>query len=157
MGWDWKSLITEDPKICAQCGGLCCQSHPGMYLDPIQFQEAWGLPLGPWDMEEVLSVNSLALKVCMGVPIPVPCYAERGCIFWSRNGCTLPRPQRPLGCLILQPKIETLIEGEIRCTFPPGFSYLTCFSLWERHYKAMGIWNRVRALARHFHPYRLLT
>jgi Fe-S-cluster containining protein len=113
--WRWRELITEDPVLCTQCGGLCCQSHPGMYLDPIQFQEAWDLPPGPWDMKEVLLANSLAFKVCMGVPIPVPCYTDQGCIFWSPEGCRLPRSKRPLGCLALEPKIETIIEPKFPC------------------------------------------
>lgn len=154
--WRWRGLIKEDPILCAQCGGLCCQSHPGMYLDPIQFQEAWDLPTGPWDMEEVLLANSLAFKVCMGVPIPVPCYTDQGCVFWSPMGCRLPWSKRPLECLALEPKIETLIEGEIHCSLPQELDYLQCFSRWKRLYEEWGIMGNVVALASLFHPYRLL-
>ena len=153
---EWWDLVREDPVLCAQCGGLCCQSHPGMYLDPIQFQEAWDLFSRPWEMEEVLLANSLALKICMGVPIPMPCYAPQGCVFWSPEGCSLPKPKRPLGCLALEPKIETIIEGEIRCSLPPELNYLQCFSRWKELYKERGIMEDVMALASLFHPYRFL-
>ncbi len=141
----WEPFLVEDSHLCSLCGGLCCQAHPGLYLDPLQFLEAFDLPFS-WDPEEVLRTHRLKMKTCMGVPIPMPESTEMGCVFWSPKGCVLPRSQRPLGCLMLVPKEESIFCGEPRCSLPPEVSYLECFERWRRYYKKAGIWERVLGL-----------
>ncbi len=144
----WKALLREDPMLCTQCGGLCCKSYPGMYLDPFQFVQAWELEGKDWRLGEVLENCYLSLKVCMGIPIPLPRFSAGGCIFLRKDGCTLPRHKRPLECLLMIPRVETLLGGEIRCGFPQGLDYLECFDRWREFYQERGIWKEALLIAK---------
>jgi hypothetical protein len=135
----WEPFVVEDSHLCSLCRGLCCQNHPGLYLDPLQFMDAWHLS-SAWSLRDVLnSHSSLSLKLCMGVPIPQPQKCENGCVFWSPKGCVLPRYQRPLECLVLVPSEESIFEGEPRCSISPKVSYLRCFERWRSYYRETGI------------------
>ncbi len=142
----WEPFVVEDARLCSLCGGLCCQAHPGLYLDPLQFAQAWNLE-GEWEMREVLYAHSLTLRLCMGIPLPLPLSAERGCVFWGEKGCLLPRWQRPLECLVLVPSEESLFNGEPSCSIPPQVSYVECFYRWGQYYHQRGIWSEVKRLA----------
>ena len=142
----WEPFVVEDSWLCSLCGGLCCKANPGLYLDPVQFVEAWELP-AVWEMLPVLEENYLTLKLCMGVPIPLPVVTGRGCIFLGSQGCLLPRQKRPLGCLVLVPSEESVLEGEPLCSLPKELSCLRCFERWRRHYQKAGIWDEVLELA----------
>jgi hypothetical protein len=124
-----------------------------MYLDPIQFMEAWELEnIRERDLANILKRRSLGLKVCMKIPVPMPCYSQEGCVYLSAKGCILPRARRPLECLIMIPSVETIIEEEIKCSIPPTFSYLRAFSKWEKFYRERGLWTMAQQLAFSFRP-----
>ncbi len=99
-------------------------------------------------MHSVLRERSLTLKLCMGVPLPLPVVTDHGCVFWSSDGCLLPRAKRPLGCLLLIPNEESVLEGEPRCALPKEVSYLNCFERWRSYYQVSGMWEEVLILAR---------
>ena len=138
---DWRRFVTENADLCTRCGGLCCRSHPGMYLDPGQFLEAWGIKPEVGALRELFKRVPLKMKVCMGVPIPRPRNSEKGCVFLGEGGCTLPREKRPLGCLALIPREETILEGEIRCQIPRDLEYVQCFQGWKDFYESNGLWE----------------
>jgi len=148
----WEALFREDPVLCAQCGGLCCKSYPGMYLDPSQFVQAWELEGKKWKLVEVLEACHLSLKVCMGIPIPLPKFLAKGCVFLGKDGCLLPRHKRPLECLLLIPKVETLLEGEIRCVLPQGVDFLKCFDCWKEFYQERNLWEEALLVAETLDP-----
>ncbi len=135
----WERFVVEDARLCALCGGLCCRAHSGLYLDPLQFRMAWDLD-ETWSLSEI-EPKGITFKVCMGVPVPLPAFIERGCLFWSEDGCTLPRWQRPLGCLALVPNEESVLQGEPLCSPHPGLSFVESFSRWRLYYQEHGMWE----------------
>jgi len=122
-----------DPDLCRQCGGLCCQGHTGIYADPARFVRTFfpqGLPSKLPKAEE-LALLGIDLKRFAGVDIPAPRLAPWGCVFLGREGCRLSAEERPCECLLLQPSLETLLEGEIHCKTKPGFSYRETQKKWK--------------------------
>lgn len=126
-------LFIERPEICALCGGLCCRGYPGMYLDPRRFLSIY--PDAFDNLPDSFTKYKLTVKVCMGVPVPMPSYTEEGCIFLTDEGCLLGVDKRPCECLLLEPCEETLWEGEVLCKPVKGFSYVECFKNWRRFYE----------------------
>lgn len=122
-----------DPQICTQCKGLCCQGHPGVWIDPERFLHSFGLPrpADPADWLPTLSGLGLVLRNIDGVAIPAPAGSEDGCTFLKARGCSLPDSRRPCQCLLLTPALETLIEGEIHCHLPPEGSTLSAIRRWS--------------------------
>lgn len=121
-----------DPLICRQCRGLCCQGHPGVWVDPLRFLRVFNLPkpASPQALGRTLPVE-LVLRDIDGVAIPAPQKQVDGCIFLDSDGCQLPESKRPEQCLALEPSLDTLIDGEIRCQLQPEGSTLTALQSWQ--------------------------
>ncbi len=143
---EWERFVVEDGELCSRCGGLCCQSYPGMYLDPDQFLEAWGIEPCQGALKALFKRVPLEMRVCMGVPVPRPRSTRKGCVFLGEGGCLLPREMRPLECLALIPREETILEGEILCGRPRGLRYVRCFQKWEDFYRKHGLEREARDL-----------
>jgi len=124
-----------DPQMCRQCKGLCCQSHPGVWIDPVRFLKNFDLPAPatPVALNNILP-RELVLRDIDGVAIPAPRKQENGCIFWAADGCQLPENRRPDQCLALVPALETLIEGEIRCKLKAEGSTLAAIRAWRNYW-----------------------
>ena len=124
-----------DPQMCRQCKGLCCQGHPGVWIDPERFLKNFDLP-APATPEALNSVlpRELELRDIDGVAIPAPRKREKGCIFLAADGCQLPENRRPDQCLALVPTLETLIDGEIRCQLNAGGSTLAAITSWRDYW-----------------------
>ncbi len=135
---DLSKYFVENPQLCALCGGLCCKTYPGMYLSPYRFEEIYG-KITSDNFLYLLEQNFLTFKVCMGVPIPMPKFTGKGCVFLTDSGCKLSSNKRPCECLLFVPVEDTVIEGEIRCYFTKEVSYLECFKEWEKYYSLKGI------------------
>ena len=129
--------VVRDPKLCRLCGGKCCKTYPGMYLFPDRFIEIFGKFSSFQEFEKILKENNLTYRVCMGVPIPMPKYNDKGCVFLGSKGCTLPLYKRPCECLALVPNEETIIEDEIRCSIHPAVRYVDCFKNWKQLFKQL--------------------
>lgn len=130
--------FVENHEICALCGGLCCKTYPGMYLSPERFERIYG-KVASDNFLSLLERHGLTFKVCLGIPIPIPRFTERGCVFLDDAGCRLSFSERPCECLLFVPVEETVIEGEIHCYFPKEVSYVECFRKWKRFYSLRGI------------------
>jgi len=117
--------INLDQKICSQCKGLCCQGHPGAWVDPVRFFHVFflGQTPDPEFLRKQLKERSLEMRDFDGVQVPAPLSGNVGCVFRTPTGCRFPSAQRPCQCLALEPSIETLIHGEIRCRLPEGYSF----------------------------------
>ncbi len=124
-------LFVPPSELCSLCGGMCCRGYPGMYLCPERFFSIY--PEARRDFWGTLKANRLTVKVCMGVPIPLPESTEGGCVFLGSGGCVLDEKRRPCECLLLVPSEETLLDGSILCKPAPGFSYVECFKAWKRY------------------------
>jgi len=126
----------SDTQMCRQCKGLCCQGHPGVWVDPERFLKSFDLPLPakPAALHKILP-SELVLGNIDGVAIPAPRKLETGCIFLQSDGCQLPANRRPGQCLALVPALETLIEGEIRCSLNPEGSTLAAISAWRNFWR----------------------
>ncbi len=113
-------LTTSDPQLCRQCSGLCCQGHPGLWTDPERFRRLFpALPETAAELALHLASLQLVLRDVGDVLIPAPQNTASGCIFLASDGCSLPNERRPDQCLALAPQLDTLLEGEMRCTMPP--------------------------------------
>jgi len=132
--------IHRDQQICRQCGGLCCQGHPGCWVDPRRFAEIFfaGRKFTLNELETRCTTIGLQLRNYSGVPVPAPRSDEAGCVFLAEQGCELGEDQRPCQCLGLIPDIETLITGEIHCRLPGDLSYGTIRETWRRFWKETG-------------------
>lgn len=121
----------SDSQMCRQCRGLCCQGHPGVWVDPQRFLRAFNLPK-PATPESLFRIlpRELILRRIDGVAIPAPLSQASGCIFLEEDGCQLPENRRPDQCLALIPSIDTLLDGEIRCQLHPEGSTLTALRNW---------------------------
>lgn len=128
--------MTLDPQICRQCRGLCCQGHPGVYVDPERFWAIHfdGEVLTPAELGLRLPFVGLELKEMSGVPVPAPRKAPWGCVFLGQDGCRLSSEERPCQCLALEPHLDTLLDGEIRCNMPPGFGYGAVRQRWADYW-----------------------
>lgn len=125
----------SDPQMCRQCKGLCCQGHPGVWVDPERFLKTFDLPAmaTPEALSSILP-RELVLRDIGGVAIPAPRKLENGCIFLADDGCQLPENRRPGQCLALIPVFDTLVDGEIRCDLPPEGSTLTAIRAWRNYW-----------------------
>jgi hypothetical protein len=126
----------SDEQICRQCRGLCCQGHPGVWVDPERFLKVFDLPspATPMALHQMLP-RELVLRDIEEVAIPAPRKLESGCIFLQDDGCALPANRRPDQCLALVPALETLIEGEIQCQLQPEGSTLTAIRAWRNFWR----------------------
>jgi len=117
--------IHFDAQICRQCRGLCCQGHPGCWADPERFFRIFfaGRRLSPLELGPLLPPLQLELRDYSGVPVPAPRSGEAGCLFLAEDGCRFAADRRPCQCLALIPSLDTLIDGEIRCSLPGTYSY----------------------------------
>lgn len=127
-----------DPQLCRQCRGLCCQGHPGVWVDPVRFLQGFDLPR-PVSVAQLQNMlpRDLVLRNLDGVTIPAPVKLESGCIFLESAGCRLPVDKRPGQCIALAPAIDTLIDGEIRCQLLPEGSTLTAIRNWQRFWTSL--------------------
>ena len=126
----------SDVQMCRQCKGLCCQGHPGVWVEPERFLKSFDLPVPatPEALHNMLPCE-LVLRNIDGVAIPAPRKLESGCIFLKSEGCQLAENRRPGQCLALVPALETLIEGEIRCGLNPAGSTLTAIKAWRNFWR----------------------
>ncbi len=126
-----------DEQVCRQCAGLCCQGHPGVWVDPRRFaaiffpEKTLSLPL----LLEQSQRLELELRRVGGIPLPAPRRSPAGCVFLAGSGCRLEPARRPCQCLALIPAIDTLIDGEIRCRLPAGYDTGQASKRWERFWK----------------------
>jgi len=125
----------SDAQMCRQCKGLCCQGHPGVWVDPERFLKSFDLPT-PATPEILRSMlpPELVLRDIDDVAIPAPKKLESGCIFLDADGCQLPENRRPGQCLALIPVLGTLVDGEIRCDLKPEGSTLTAIRAWKSYW-----------------------
>lgn len=130
-----------DPQMCRRCAGLCCQAHPGMWVDPQRFFDAFPLqvPSSPEVLDAALEALGLRFRKLLEVPVPVPVSTEAGCFFLGVKGCRLSPLERPCQCLALVPEIDTLFEGEIRCRLPPGFGSGEVHRRWEQFWQFLEV------------------
>jgi len=131
------SDFTIDLQICRQCGGLCCQGHPGAYADPHRFFNLFfkGQEVNQEFLRRVLPSLGMELTDMDGVAVPTPRTAPWGCVYLGRTGCTLDLDKRPEQCLALIPSVETLLEGEIRCEMPPAFGSSAVRERWRKFWE----------------------
>ena len=122
--------------MCRQCRGLCCQGHPGVWVDPLRFLQAFELP-HPASVEALRDMlpPGVVLREIDGIAIPAPLSSPSGCCYLQEDGCRLPETQRPGQCLALVPSLDTLIDGEIHCQLNPHGSTLTALVNWRRFWK----------------------
>jgi len=125
-----------DPQMCRQCGGRCCQGHPGVWVDPHRFSRLFfdGIALTIPMLDEELPKRGLVLRDFLGVPVPAPMRNEEGCTFLSADGCRFTEEERPCQCLALVPSIDTLMDGEMNCTMPSTFGSGTARDLWNAYW-----------------------
>ncbi|PNU19309.1 hypothetical protein C2E25_13280 [Geothermobacter hydrogeniphilus] len=132
--------IHLDPQLCRQCGGLCCQGHPGCWADPQRFAALFFAGHLP-SLEKLrtrIADLGLQLRDYSGVPVPAPRSNEQGCVFLGKRGCRLDEEQRPCQCLGLIPELETLTSGEIHCRLPGKLSYGTIRANWQQAWNHQG-------------------
>ena len=128
-----------DLQMCKQCKGLCCQGHPGVWVNPERFIRLF-FPVPFKGIEELstrLQELSLVLRDYAGVLVPAPRGGKNGCVFLRPTGCQLLPELRPCQCLALEPRLETLIDGEVCCRLPVGFGYGQVRSEWNRYWQAL--------------------
>jgi len=131
------SLTNSDPQLCRQCRGLCCQGHPGLWTDPERFLRLFPtLETASVELAQQLASRQIILRDVGNVPIPAPQKTTSGCIFLTSAGCTLPVEQRPDQCLALTPQLDTLLEGEMRCTMPPEHGSNSARQRWRAFWNA---------------------
>jgi hypothetical protein len=123
----------SDPLICRQCRGLCCQGHPGVWVEPRRFLDIFQLaqPASPQALARHIS-DDLVVREIDGVAIPAPRTGPGGCVFLDDSGCRLPEQARPDQCLALVPSLDTLIHGEIHCRLLPTGSTLQAIRHWRQ-------------------------
>jgi len=126
----------QDPALCRQCGGLCCQGHPGVWSDPARFVRLFfaGRPFGRRELEERLEALQLELRDYSGIAVPAPRRTETGCVFLRADGCRLAPSHRPCQCLGLVPELDTLLTGELHCRMPPHLGYGRVRANWRRYW-----------------------
>jgi hypothetical protein len=87
-------------------------------------------PASPSELQSQLPAQ-VVLKDLDGVAVPAPSEDQNGCVFLTATGCTLPERYRPGQCLLLQPVLETLIDGEIKCELKPEGSTARARQNWS--------------------------
>lgn len=112
-----------DSQLCRQCGGRCCQGHPGVWSDPQRFFSIFTETTSPSaeQFAQILKKHQLTLRDLGGVLIPAPQNTEQGCIAQNSEGCSYPTRTRPCQCLALTPNLDTLLDDQIHCSLPPEF------------------------------------
>ena len=128
------SVVHLDEQMCRQCGGLCCQGHAGAWVDPHRFMQLF-MPGGV--SRNGYMPEGIILKDLGGVEVAAPQTLEHGCYFLGETGCRLDQQHRPCQCLALQPKIETLMEGDMLCILPPECSSKTARENWQRFWNTL--------------------
>lgn len=125
-------LYASDPQMCRQCGGLCCQGHPGLWTVPEDFFALFYPEESPSSLElkRRLPEIGLRLRDLDGILIPTPEITPSGCIFLGETGCKLPVSNRPEQCRALTPNLDTLINGEMCCTLPADHGSGTARERW---------------------------
>ncbi|PLY05825.1 MAG: hypothetical protein C0624_04680 [Desulfuromonas sp.] len=124
------SLYPSDTQTCSQCGGLCCQGHSGVWVDPQRFERLF---FAGQKLQQGALPEGVVLRDLGGIQVAAPQTLEHGCFFLGPDGCRLDAELRPGQCLALTPSIDTLLEGEMRCTMPPECGSHTARLNW-RHY-----------------------
>ena len=74
-----------DEQMCKQCKGLCCQGHPGVWMNPERFFRLF-FSFPPKRIEDLathLQEKSLVLRDYAGVLVPAPRGGEKGCVFFT--------------------------------------------------------------------------
>ena len=127
------SVVHLDEQMCRQCGGLCCQGHAGAWVDPQRFMRLF-MPCGIYQKKSL--PMGVTLKDLGGVEVAAPQTLQDGCYFLGDSGCRLDQHHRPCQCLALEPVIETLMEGEMRCILPPESSSKTARDNWDQFWKS---------------------
>ena len=112
----------EDFSLCAQCGGACCRTQPGIdhparflaAVDPAGLlagllqDHRWVLSLHPWRDEE----TGIWLALYYPRPALVTEHAAQStlaqadsgdCVFLGPTGCQLSFTERPYLCQVLEP------------------------------------------------------
>ena len=125
--------IHLDEQLCRQCGGKCCQGHPGVWSDPQRFFAIYAEGTVPPvnKLDKILHSKQLTLRDLGGVLIPAPVNTEHGCIAQLPDGCHFSTQERPCQCLALSPELETLLDDQIHCTLPPEFGSGTARENWR--------------------------
>lgn len=128
------SLLNSDVEMCRQCGGLCCQGHPGVWVDPHRFAQTFfaGKIFDEKHLPAGISFRNLG-----DILVPAPQAKEQGCIFLEEDGCRLPEEQRPCQCRALEPSFDTLMEGEMRCSMPPECGSQSARKNWQRYWQQL--------------------
>jgi len=129
------TLHCSDATMCRQCKGLCCQGHAGVWVDPLRFERLF---YGQGRVDPDRLPKGIILRDLGGIAVAAPDTAPHGCTFLTGTGCSLATDRRPCQCLALQPRLETLLEGEMRCTLPPECGSQTARENWQRY------WSRNR-------------
>jgi len=102
-----------DPQHCRQCGGLCCQGHPGLWVDPERFLTLFfaAQRLNQGELQRRLPPLGMELRDLGGVMIPAPLPGVHGCSALTTAGCAYPPETRPCQCLAMIPEFETPVDG----------------------------------------------
>ncbi|WP_072906361.1 hypothetical protein [Malonomonas rubra] len=122
-----------DSQLCSQCGGRCCQGHPGVWSDPQRFFAIFFSGQTPTadQLRQLLAERDIELRDLGGILIPAPKNTATGCIAQGSNGCSYPVETRPCQCLALIPDLETLLDDTIHCSLPPEFGSGTARNNWR--------------------------
>ncbi|MCK4621057.1 MAG: hypothetical protein KAT62_02450 [Desulfuromonadales bacterium] len=122
-----------DIQLCSQCGGRCCQGHPGVWSDPQRFFAIFAAAEIPTadEFSALLDKHRLTLRDLGGILIPAPRTTEQGCAEQRPDGCAFTLTERPCQCLALIPNLETLLDDLIHCTLPPAYGSGTARENWR--------------------------
>lgn len=131
-----ETTYSIDPQICRQCGGRCCQGHPGLWSDPNRFLAIFFSGKKPSRdvIENGLKEYRLELRDVDGVEIPAPQQTDSGCGLLGPTGCMLEEDERPCQCLALEPHIDTLLSDDICCTMPESHGTGTARNNWRAYW-----------------------
>lgn len=128
-------MMTEhlDEQLCRQCGGRCCDGHPGVWSSPERFFAIFNhgdIPEAS-TLAQLLDERQLTLRDVGGILIPAPHETEQGCAARDENGCIFDVETRPGQCLALIPKLDTLLDDQIHCHLPPEHGSATARRNWR--------------------------
>lgn len=136
---------TDKSPICAECGGECCKSSPGIYspgqIEPFTLDRIMQMirneqcAVDYWEGD----IESSDLYSCIYYVRPAGKGAKRlvdpsweqECVQLTPNGCKLSTNNRPLQCLALVP-----VNG-MRCKSEPGYSKEDFVRTWRLHQEVM--------------------
>ena len=126
--------------LCKECGGRCCQSSPGVWIDPERFFAVFPQVqhLTVEQLRERLPELGLVLWEKAGVPIPAPRSVDSGCVFLGPEGCLFSLADRPCQCLALIPVKETLDQYQgCLCREPEGFRREAGRLRWHKYWQSV--------------------